>query len=340
MKCCCANCFGDRYLKKEVIPKLTAGVGECSYCGSKDQQLVEPSALRDSFELLVSIYSYDDDGEPLVEWFKKDWAMFEHDQMDHAHAKELLADILDDGEIVRRNFKPSKFHRADALDGWEGLRSELMHENRFFPETDFDIVQLAEFLPHLKLDPDDLQIAWYRARLQETDTPFTAYEMGAPSKLRASHGRANPAGIPYLYLASNAATAISEIRPHTGELASIAEFSVPNDLKIVDLRDPRRTVSPFRLDEEDSLELLRGGIGFLEKLGDELTRPVLPQSAAVHYIPTQYLCEFVKRQDYDGVMYRSSVGDGVNVALFYPERATVGIVTQRRVSRVSVELED
>jgi hypothetical protein len=93
------------------------------------------------------------------------------------------------------------------------------------------------------------------------------------------------------------------------------------------------------LADENEVALLRGDIAFLERLGDELTRPVLPQTAAIAYLPSQFLCEFVKKCDFHGVMYRSSVGDGINVALFDPSRATVGVVTQHRVSRVSIELD-
>ncbi|HYE46412.1 MAG TPA: RES family NAD+ phosphorylase [Caulobacter sp.] len=73
-------------------------------------------------------------------------------------------------------------------------------------------------------------------------------------------------------------------------------------------------------------------------MGEELTRPVLPQGAAIDYVPSQYLCELIKKADYDGVLYRSSVGDGVNLALFDPARAQGGAVVQHRVQRVAVEL--
>jgi hypothetical protein len=121
----------------------------------------------------------------------------------------------------------------------------------------------------------------------------------------------------------------------------VANFLVPQelDLKVVDLRHPRKTASPFILADENDVALLRGDIGFLEHLGEELTRPVLPQAAAIDYVPSQYLCEFIKNRGFHGVMYRSSVGTGVNFALFYPELATAGVVKQRRVSRVSVELD-
>jgi hypothetical protein len=81
-----------------------------------------------------------------------------------------------------------------------------------------------------------------------------------------------------------------------------------------------------------------GTLPFLERLGDELTRPVIPQSAAIDYTPSQYLCEFIKKCGYQGVIYRSSVGDGINLALFDPARARCGTVTQHNVTRVLVEI--
>jgi hypothetical protein len=82
---------------------------------------------------------------------------------------------------------------------------------------------------------------------------------------------------------------------------------------------------------------MRSDLPFLERLGDELTRPVLPQAAAIDYTPSQYLCEFIKKCGYGGVIYRSSVSDGMNLALFDPKLAQCGTVTQYRVVRVSVD---
>lgn len=337
---CCAICIGDRHLRREIIPAHATETGTCSYCGSSKQALVEPAILRDVFELVIGIYTPDSAGKTLGEWFQQDWAMFVHARMDAAHVKELLGDILDDGEVVRKRFAPSADCHSDASERWQSFRRELMHENRFFPRTDLDLRRLEDLLPHLLLDDTELPTRWYRARIHDGDAPLPVAEMGAPPQSKATHGRANPAGIPYLYLASTSATAVSELRPHTGEAASVAEFSVPAGLKILDLASPRETVSPFMLADESKVALLRGDIGFLEMLGEELTRPVLPQAAAVDYTPSQYLCEFVKNCGFDGVRYRSSVGDGVNVALFEPARGTATTVRMHRVTRVAVDTEE
>jgi hypothetical protein len=257
--------------------------------------------------------------------------------MDDSRAKDLLSEILDDGEIVRRKFSPVRTFDANRLGDWESLRDELRYKNRFFPDVNIDLGRLKDLLSPLLLEADEVPGVWYRARIQTRGMPIPVAEMGAPPYGFASHGRANPAGIPYLYLGSTQGTAISEIRPHTGEIACVADFRTANGLKLVELRTPRKMVSPFLLEDAKDIGMMRSDLPFLERLGDELTQPVLPQSAAVDYTPSQYLCEFIKKCGYDGVIYRSSVSEGMNLALFDPARAEPSAVAQYKVSRVSVD---
>jgi hypothetical protein len=288
------------------------------------------------FELLANVYEPDPGGKSLVELMKEDWELFSHPAIDVAHAKELLGEILDDGDIVRRPFAPSSSYTSDGLAQWETLRDEMMYKNRWFLDVAFDTDRLEALLVHLPAD--DLPQRWYRARLADSDGVYPIDKMGAPPKRLASHGRANPPGIPYLYLGSKPETAASEVRPHTGEVACVAEFHIADPLRAVDLRNPRKLVSPFLLADASAIGQLRADIPFLERLGDELTRPVLPLGAAIDYIPSQYLCEFVKKCGYDGVIYRSSVSDGINLALFNPGRAVGGVVSRYRIERVSIDV--
>ncbi len=334
---CCANCFGDRSLKKDIIPSLATDAGECSYCGSVGVRLVSPIQLAEHFAPLISIYEADSGGKILVEWLKSDWGMFSHARMDIPGAKNLLGDIFNDGELARKKFSPTTRYQSDGLDRWEKLRDELMYTNRYFPDSNLDKDRLESLLSQLRAV--DLPLTWYRARLQQESTAYPIEQMGAPPKRATSHGRANPPGIPYLYLGSTEETAISEVRPHTGEMACVADFSVDESLKMIDLRDPKALISPFVFGDEDQIAAMRNDIPFLERLGQELTRPVLPHSAAIDYVPSQYLCEFIKKAGFDGVIYRSSVSGGMNLALFDPANATPGDVRQRIVSKVSVTIE-
>ena len=97
-------------------------------------------------------------------------------------------------------------------------------------------------------------------------------------------------------------------------------------------------VSPFLLEDAEDIGQMRSDLPFLEKLADELTRPVVPQAAAVDYTPSQYVCEFIKKCGFDGVVYRSSVSDGINLALFSPPKAEAVAVVEYSVERVSVDV--
>jgi hypothetical protein len=165
--------------------------------------------------------------------------------MDVAHAKELLGEILDDGQIVRQTFAPSADFQSEALARWETLRDELMYRNRYFLDEALDTDRLEELL--VFLPADNMPPTWYRARILAGETPYAIDEMGAPPKRLATHGRANPPGIPYLYLGSIPETAAAEVRPHTGEIACVAEFQITGPLRAVDLRNPRKLVSAFLL---------------------------------------------------------------------------------------------
>ncbi|SIS19385.1 RES domain-containing protein [Microbacterium sp. RURRCA19A] len=298
--------------------------------------MVEPTVLRESFEGLLSIYEPDANGRPLPALLRGDWRLFTGSVMREDPAvKELLADILDDGEVVRKLYAPSEKDKGTSLAHWDDLRVEMMHGNRWFLKQNIDYDRLRELLNYLIVDPTTLSSTWHRARII-SDDPYPLDKMGAPPLKKAGHGRANPAGIPYLYLGSTPATAVSEVRPHTGDVACVADFAVPT-MKSVDLRDPRARISPFELND-DEVGQMHADLPLLERLGEELTRPVLPQGAPFEYVPSQHLCEFIKSCGFDGVVYRSSVSDGINVALFHPDQATPLRVSQYDVAKVEVHV--
>ncbi|WP_413451132.1 RES family NAD+ phosphorylase [Georgenia phoenicis] len=345
-KYCCADCFGDPGLTRSIIPKVVSDdtgsphIGTCGYCGTTNTTTIDPSALNQWFEMVLDCYVPDESGWSLPSLLAQDWRLFDHPTMDEAHAKELLADILDDGEIVRRAFSPVDLPLHETPQRWEHLRDEMMHRNRWFLDEPIDLDRLGELLDQLLAPADEfasIAETWYRARLLPNDEPIPLENMGAPPARLAGHGRANPAGIRYLYLGSTPGTAVAEVRPHTGEMACVATYDVP-PIRALDLRSPRKSASPFLLENREQMASLQAGLPLLERLGEELTKPVQPRSAAFEYIPSQYLCEFIKKQGYQGVIYRSSVSSGVNLALFDPDLASGLGVSVTRVGRVSVEI--
>ena len=334
---CCAECFSDKGLKTQIIPEWSSKEGDCSFCKTKKQPIIEPNKLSEYFEVLVGIYRPNESGKLLIEWLKEDWLLFDHPELDTVDANALLGEILDDGEIIRRKFVPLAPDQSELLTTWKRLTTELMHSNRFFPDTEFEYNRLEELFGNLVFDQSDHSSKWYRARIEKEDRCYEPKEMGAPPKRAASHGRANPAGIPYLYLGSEPGTAAAEVRPHPGEIVCVAEFQTESELQLVDLRSPRSLISPFLLSDESALAQLRSGdIKFLESLGQGLAVPVIPTAAGIDYTASQYLCEFIKKCGYQGVIYNSSISEGMNLALFDLDKVTVGETTEYEITGVPV----
>ena len=261
---CCATCFGDYRIRNDYIKLCDPVPGNCGYCGTTDTDCVAPQRLAQWFEPLIATYEQVEHGKPLVDLLMSEWNMFHGSGLSTASAKELLADVLDDGELVRKKFLPIAQSEDGNLRRWEDLRDEMMHRNRWFLDKPMDMQRFAELLAQLIVPSESLSdLAWYRARLIGADGPYPLEDMGAPPRHLAGHGRANPAGIPYLYLGSTKATAVAELRPHTGEGACIAEFSLPA-LQFADLRDPRGLISPLLGDESEIIRL-RADLPLLER---------------------------------------------------------------------------
>lgn len=335
---CCAECFGDTQLAKKFDfygcePKET-----CPTCNSSNQFLMNAHEFVDDFELVKGIYVPDENGKILAQLLIEDWSLFPDSKISEAKAQLLIGEIFDDAEIVRQKFSPSKKCITDSVERWKALANELKNENRFFPKSDINQISLQKHLSNLILPVEEFPIASYRARIAKNGTAFEIDKMGAPPANLATSGRANPVGIPYLYLASEEITAISEVRPQPGELICIARFVFKRSPKIIDLRSPRDTISPFLEAEDDDIALLRGDIDYLEMLAHELEETVVPDAAAIDYIPSQYLCEFIKNCGFDGVAYCSSMCEGMNIALFRPELAEAVDLKEVTVKSVKIDL--
>lgn len=339
-KYCCGNCFSDSALTLNIIPTLVNNYscqGKCNYCASEEVDVIEPYCLNPWFSNLLDCYTQDSKGKTLVTLLSEDWCFFNDSVKDKAR-DELLADIINDKEIVSRTFSPIDTPFSGIPQSWDNLRKEIMHSNRWFINNPINLDSLKVLLEHLLVSnaSKDIPDKWYRARLF-SEEPFTIKEMGAPPKKLATSGRANPVGIPYLYLGSTQETAVAEVRPHPGEKACVATFKI-SPINMVDLRNPRKSASPFFLENSEQIIELRAGLPLLERLGKELSKPVQPSSAPFEYIPSQYFCEFIKDCGYKGVLYQSSVSDGINLVIFFPDSVHPENIINCHVDRVTVDI--
>ena len=144
-----------------------------------------------------------------------------------------------------------------------------------------------------------------------------------PMKYSAIESRVNPKGISYLYLATSKETAMSEVRPWIGSKISVARFKIKKELTLVNCAlSPLSTPFFFNVDvgvyepEDDKKE--SAVWTYIDKA---FSRPIAQNENQAHYAPTQIIAELFRGNGYDGVVYKSVLGDGYNVALFNPDNA-------------------
>jgi hypothetical protein len=143
--------------------------------------------------------------------------------------------------------------------------------------------------------------------------------MWNPQNKFATSGRANPKGISYLYLGSRIETTFYESRASLFDYASVAEFRLKDDIKILDLRNPEYDIISWS--EDDIIDIFLTHANFIKTLQEEISLPIRKQDKDLDYIPTQYISEYIKSLGFDGVEYQSSLdNEGYNLAIFNPDK--------------------
>jgi hypothetical protein len=158
-----------------------------------------------------------------------------------------------------------------------------------------------------------------------------------PLAEKASDGRANPKGVPCLYLATQKETAVLEVRPLIGSYVSVAQFKVLKDLHLVDCsaKEMGNLERFFKADwsPEDTEKQVWTDIS------RAFSEPVERGDDSLDYIPTQIITETFKLAGFDGIAYKSSYGEnGFNVALFDVEAADVISSSLYRIDNVFVSM--
>lgn len=255
--------------------------------------------------------------------------------------QKLWEDFAEEVKTKNRFFPESKLLKriADIAEQATCIieKGELLYRSRDYSEQDFlkndMIISLMEIMKeefsNLELDDTDIfnesamnivSLYLYRDEekgkriiekidnLLKKSTNFYGYDKDnsdAPPGSYANEGRANPKGISYLYTAMDIKTAILEMRPQMQKMYNIATIQIRKNAKIFDF-----TYSPQEL-KEDQYSI----IADLYRISKEFSKSNFGNP--IEYVPTQFLCEYIKRLGYDGIKYKSAVSEtGSNVLLF------------------------
>ncbi len=329
MMSCCSECFESPYLKS--IVSTYAKIGDCDFCGAQNVATCDPTELLIQFQPVMDLYiTNDKNGLSLEDQIENDFPkkIFSA-RLTVANRKTLLKEIiLHDYQGYKDIFENKVVieclndkENADVVKplelSWDQFSNELKWVNRFHIQNALDLERLKSLLKRYE-DRVVTGRKFYRARLSGVKG-FPTEQMGNPIAEYATGGRANPPGISYLYVADSIDTTLYEIRSSLYDYASIGEFELLEDLRVVNLRG--NIYDPIYLAEQGELEDFLIHLPFTSKLEKELAKPRRRSDNELDYLPTQYLSEYIKAIGFDGVVYSSSLhSKGYNLAVFKSEK--------------------
>lgn len=348
----CHRCFSDEKLVGWI--KEHGIKGRCDWCGARNAYVVELVALRDLFEPIVKRYHPSDSpsGDFLSDLIQGDWEIFSDRLIEKNLAHELVKAIMvagvDPKELMAEGidygglFHSRAPYHSTLEEDWEEMadspvkfdpdeseESKLEHEDEGYPRV--DPIGFAVKDRGISYPPNSVL---FRARIymvRGRTERFGLEEMGAPPPDKTPAQRANRAGEPVLYMASDIGTALTEVRAWKGAPVSVAKMKITKELRILDLREPYLIESPFF---HESLSWEVEAHALLNRFAEELSRPVMPHETEALYRPTQHLCDVIKASGFDGIAYPSAMGHGYNVVLFDPHAAIPEEISHHRVERV------
>lgn len=312
---CCPNCYKNLELQK-IIESISTETGNCNFCGKRSTPIVDSREMAEFFNQPISLYRISKDGkDTLCELLQKEWELF---NLDSAKINTLLQSMFSDETAVDPkiftqkviNYAKNSPESMELVNQWNNLRNEIITTNRFFIENALDHELLEKYLVEKRKTYESGSL-FFRGRISEKDG-LNCNELGKPPVNKATSGRANPKGIPYFYLSTDLETTLYETRATYLDYVTIGTFKLTEDIEIVKLRtvDIR---NPFEENLYDKLVYQP----FLKKLESELSKPLRRYESDLEYLPTQYLCEFIKHIGFEGVEYGSAMmKEGVNVAFF------------------------
>jgi hypothetical protein len=326
---CCPNCFTD----KEIIGFIETNstqVNHCDFCGVQNTSVIPATELYDTFLELFLTYTTSENGESIDQSkflyeHIKNWGIYNIN--DDLILSNLTREIgvllyleqpyLFDKEVIPRIFKDSKYLQQtnEYVNTWNDLKEEIKHTNRFFLKNDFKFDELKGSLNPFKKSYKKGKL-FYRARNSDKNG-FEISKMGKPPQIIATAGRANPQGISYLYISNDVKTTLYEVRATLYDYVTVAEFELSNEINILSFRE-KENISPFIIEDISTYLLYRN---VLLLFATDLTKPLRRHDSELDYLPTQYLCEYIKSLGFDGVEYSSSLNPtGFNIALFNDDR--------------------
>ncbi|MBM7643335.1 RES family NAD+ phosphorylase [Streptococcus loxodontisalivarius] len=355
----CQECFADNILKVVIVEKQNRGT--CDNCKSEDyvyDSVTESYLFEMYFDSFISIFSKienipnikEGDGFSLKTEIIKNWNIFKSTDENKVYnmvlaickntpqVRELLNSMV---EITKKYDKRYLKDHSLLTDTWESFVSDIKYNNRFH-SNQLNKRILKKYCAAI-VKPYEAGKKFFRCRISEKGVIFKPEEIGAPPEGKSSDGRANARGVSRLYLADSDKTAIHETRTGLYDTVCIGEFSLKNDIIVVDFKRINQ-ISPFQDGIIDDIAELAINKQHLVKIDEEMGRIMRKTDDVLDYLPTQYIADFVKSivssesesPAYDGIEFRSVMNSkGYNLAMFHSDDFDVGNIVKKEITDIS-----
>lgn len=338
----CADCAKHAELQALVTSDLTAGA--CGACGSTIKQVFNPQRFREARDLIRALIRLHIDEE----FYNPHWGGSNVDTVLLGEENPILnhggPDMLND-ELIHRivwddddgpNGPGISLHAGHDDHYGRGLLFAIRNtadsqletiirrlETQNFHSLEGAMGDLIDALSgeiEAVVDTDRL---WFRSRIGVAEeavhigdhqvhriaVPHKGAALGALPPPEANANRMNRQGVSVLYIASEIDTALAEIRPHPAQLLSIGGFRPSHPLRVANFDVP---IAGFAANDERL-----STFATIYHIDTLLSTPIVPEERH-RYAVTQLLTDILIRRGFEGVTYRSSVGNGRNLCAFNP----------------------
>lgn len=333
----CKDCFLDEELRSEINANAVID-GKCDVCG-KEGKVMDFAEFYDFFTSLLELYSPTvNSNKTIVDIIQDEWHFFK----DKDVTKVLLSDVIVTNNIGYSitDFVNYTDEICDRIAVWDRLKTSVKENSRFF--TNMDEFAQYNYLTAGK----SLHVGQklYRSRITPVgQKKIKCDKMGCPPKELATAGRANPIGIPYLYLSDSAKTTYFEVRAVYLDKLSVGTFRIERELKLIDFV---YDVNLFLSYNDSNISLKETIIKkkVIEAISSDLSKPLRRYDSEIEYVPTQLICEYCKRivdsegATADGITFESSLHKGGRNYVLFDESAAKCIrVDSHEITKIDID---
>lgn len=304
------KCFADKEIVGFILSKGV--LGTCDFSNLSDNVVVDIVELTDFFLELLENIKESENGIPFIKLMQDDWNLFSDAEIGSKILNHMLT--VTDNEIDSSNSLVSYDDEIiDAISYWDELKESLVWKRRYITDINklVDLGWDGFFNTQFVLSR---RRYLYRARVHHEGgkKALLPDKLKSPPAKISRGGRANPSGIPYLYLCDNPRTVLYEVRASYLDELSIGRFKVKKPLQIVDFTEQTSLYNTNEVSETIKAHLLR------KKISIDLSKPMRRYDSELDYIPTQFICEYIRIiTGADGIQFQSSLHPtGKNIVVF------------------------